>query len=65
MTPNRRDPIELLGPLSTVALTVETAFQPSVEDQQARERLLTHIATSLALSRRTIHVHMYDFPQGD
>ena len=35
MTPNRRHPIELLGPLSTVALTAETAFQPPVEDQQA------------------------------
>lgn len=35
MTPNRRRPVELLGPLSAVALTAETAFQPSVENQQA------------------------------
>jgi len=35
MTPNRRHPIELLGPLSTAALTVEAAFQPPVENQLA------------------------------
>jgi hypothetical protein len=35
MTPNRRRPVELLGPLSAAALTAETAFQPPVENQQA------------------------------
>lgn len=35
MTPEPRRPVELFGPLSAVALTAETAFQPSVGNQRA------------------------------
>lgn len=35
MAPNRRRPVELFGPLSIVALTIEAAFQPPVGNQRA------------------------------
>ncbi|KAH2824357.1 hypothetical protein KXV85_000860, partial [Aspergillus fumigatus] len=42
MTPNRRRPVRLLGPLPPVALTGRAALQPPVENQQACEVNLRH-----------------------
>ena len=42
MTPNRRRPVGLLGPLLPVALTGRAALQPPVENQQACEVILRH-----------------------
>ena len=42
MTPNRRRPVGLFGPLLPIALTGKAALQPPVENQQACEVILRH-----------------------
>jgi hypothetical protein len=52
MTPNRRRPVELLGPLPPAAPAGGAALQPPVENQQTRE--VTIPSSPPAPSRRTV-----------